>query len=137
MGETFPKLILFPFQTAKPTILPTNLNGMNVAAYFLLTLCRIIFSSVVLRDFLASRSGSGHCRRALCLSNMCRNTNVDKICNCVTGTSCNLKIGVDLAPGKSYGLGILQTVNSIEINKDVSSAYLSFNNTAVIITNLS
>jgi hypothetical protein len=37
---------------------------------------------------------------------------------------------------KVYGLGILHTVNSIEINKDVSSAYLSLNNTAVIITNL-
>jgi hypothetical protein len=36
-----------------------------------------------------------------------------------------------------YGLDILQTANSIEINKDVSSAYLSFNNTAVIIINLS
>jgi len=101
MGETFSKLIHSLFQIGRPTILPTNLNDVNGAAYFLQTRCRFIFSNVVLRDFLVNGSDSRHCRRALCLSNMCRITNVNKICNCVGGTSCNLKIGVGSARGKS------------------------------------
>lgn len=62
-------------------ILMKMLLRIIIIIFFLLTRCRIFFSSVILRDFLANRSSCEYCRRALCLSSTCRNTNFSKICN--------------------------------------------------------